>query len=300
MAGLGLPTTGRITSGATPELSPRLQALFPAMRGLPQGAKLIASGSGFGTGQVPASDPYGQLPATAANYRPYEPSTPPVMPATDGSGFVAPGDGLGSAMRYDEATGYQGNDPSHPVNFATGAGMGVEPTGITGVSRRGNSFTNVPGAPSVAPVRAPLPLAQSRLKAPVPKPVAPNPFAGAAIDKAYEPDPFNGAAIQTQYEPAAQQLGGFVGQAIGDHWGAGPGVPTAPDAPTFTPSKWAGTSAVKDAYNSELGQYGVKGISDYWTAKGLPPVRPIPAIYDPADWWITRQLGAFGRGLAGS
>jgi hypothetical protein len=303
MAGLGLPT-GRVTSGTTPKMPAYAARRAPDGRiagvGLPAGAKLIASGSGFGTGQVPASDPYGQLPATAANYHPYEAPAQTGIPATDGSGVVAPGDGIGSAMRYDEATGYQGNDPSHPVNFATGAGMGVEPTNMKGVYRDGNAFSNVPGAPSVAPVRAPLPLAQTRLKAPVSVPVAPSPLAGAAINKAYEPDPFNGAAIQTQYEPVAQQAGNFIGSSIGDAWGAGPGVPTAPDAPTFTPSKWAGTHAVEDAYNSGLGQYGVKGVSDYWTAKGLPSARPIPAIYDPADWWIARQLGAFGRGVAGS
>lgn len=38
------------------------------------------------------------------------------LPPTDGPGFVAPGDGIGSTVRYDIATGYQGNDPAHPVN----------------------------------------------------------------------------------------------------------------------------------------------------------------------------------------
>jgi hypothetical protein len=337
MPGLGLPTTGRITSGATPKLpsyaTPRMPSGQVAGVGIPMGAKLIAQGSGMGSGQVPASDPYGQLPATAANYHPYEPSTQPGMPATDGSGFVAPGGGIGSAMRYDAATHYQGNAPSHPVNFATGAGMGYHPTNVQGVFESGgNNFTNLPsvygagarGLSGVAAVadgltpqqahqqltknlstfssgrtKAGLPGAVPPVKAPLP--TAPTPFAGAAINKAFEPDPFNGAAIQNQYEPAAQQAGNFIGSSIGDAWGAGPGVPTAPDAPTFSPSKWAGTHAVEDAYNSGLGRFTTSGIGDYWGAgKGMPKAPKVPAIYDPADWWISKQLGSFGRGLAGS
>lgn len=341
MPGLGLPT-GRITSGTTPKMpayaTPRMPSGQVAGVGIPRGAKLIAQGSGMGSGQVPVSDPFGATGLPVGR--------PPHAPASSGYGgtnpdqaFVAPGDGIGSAMRYDAATGYQGNDHSHPVNFATGAGMGFQPTGVHGVYEKGgNSFTNVPSvyneanqispsdaaeqlassirnqganlSPSQqnaifggtgvsysnpAPAKSPASVAQTSLKPPVR-----NPLAGAAINKAYEPDPFNGAAIQTQYEPVAQQAGNFIGSSIGDAWGAGPGVPTAPDAPTFTPSKWAGTHAVEDAYNSGLGQYGVKGISDYWTAKGLPSARPIPAIYDPSDWWIAKQLGSFGRGLAGS
>lgn len=302
----GLPTTGRIASTVPPKLPTYAARRAPDGRiagvGLPAGARLIASGSGVGTGQVPVSDPYGQLPASTSDYRPYEPSTPSI----DGDGgsnpnqtFVAPGGGLGSALRYDEMSGYEGDDPSHPVNFATGAGMGVEPTDITGVYRDGNAFSNVPGAPSVAPVRAPLPLAQRPLKAPTLKPVARSQLAGAAINKSLEPNPLAGAAIQTQYEPAAQQLGGAISNDIADDWGAAPGTPTARQPHTFTPSKWAGTHAVEDIYSSPISQYGINGISDLWTARGLPPTRKVPGLFDPAEWWITRQLGNFGRGLAG-
>ncbi|QQD73584.1 hypothetical protein [Acidithiobacillus ferrivorans] len=371
MAGLGLPTTGRVTSGATPKLPQPLQASFPGMRGLPQGARLIAQGSGVGTGQVPASDPYGQLPATAANYRPYEPSTPPVMPATDGSGFVAPGGGIGSAMRYDEATGYKGNDPSHPVNFATGAGMGFEPTDVHGVHEQGgNNFTNIPSvyneanqispsgaaeqlatnmhnqganlspaqqnallggtgasydkpAPSLKPFSDPgsvssyqkmigpppagLPSASGMPQRvnPMKSPLVDSFFTGRApylgVPNISAAIPTPGQVTAAKPKPAAQQAGNFIGGSIGDAWGAGPGVPTAPDAPTFTPSKWAGTHAVEDAYNSGLGRFTTSGIGDYWGAgKGMPKAPKVPAIYDPADWWISKQLGSFGRGLAGS
>ncbi|WP_437557317.1 hypothetical protein [Acidithiobacillus sulfuriphilus] len=151
--------------------------------------------------------------------------------------------------------------------------------------KSGSSYPHQQGglSPSVAPVKAPTPTAPPQIKAPQPP----------------APDPLAGAAIQTQYLPAAQRLGGVIGQAIGDHWGAGPGVPTAPYAPTLSPSKWAGTHAVEDAYNSPLGQFTTSGIGDYWTGRGLPSARKVPGLFDPSDWWISRQLGDFGRGLAG-